>query len=910
MTGGSFKSLGQETLSVNYYFQQDTIQINYGETFSNLLRFENKGVSSVTFIKLHATAGALLSLPDSVTVEAGKTRSFPVKYLSSAALVQKAVQEFSASYSIKGVQLRSRTAFQAIISTENRLALTAIDPVSYLNNATNRVSIRLRCANAGYMPVQLTLKINSYPVGLQVAVPAQQVINLAAMAQEIITIDCININAGKFASDYHISVEAVDLLGNSLGTSSIKVVSLSSNKVQNLTASSYSGLLTNTTALNYTSSNQGYSYYNVRANGNFQAPDSTGLSYNVNGNYYNQDQKLDLYDTWINYRHKNFALQLGNINDNLDFPIYGRGIKASSFLNKNSSVDVFGVQNSYTLLSDRGQLSGANILGSNYNYSNGLGNNSRLSVLYSQNPNTGIKTIFSNGFMRVRFSDTENLELRGGLSNEGFESSRNVGYASGINYYKRKESWQISLNNYYSSAYYSGMQRGVLFLDEHFSYYLNPKTTFLARYNYNKNSPAYQQNNTFLAGFGSKTVTYEAGVNFAYGKVNVSVKPYFLKQDISRPYILTGSGKDLNSSSYRTEIALSFSANGKQFMLLSDYGITNSASPINKRTTAGLKLNASMSNRFYNVSAMVQTAPYYLTDQLSLQGTNEKFRLYAIGPGVHLDGFKDRMNVSANYYLSYLSNNKDWNNSLNSNVSYRIKSSWEVTAQLSCNSNTYFTGNYSLQSQMGVVKHFARSTSPGNATLDLEFYGDDNANGVKDKNEEAVSGIIANLNSEGNTAGSSLATMSNKKGKVSYVNLKKEAYSLHITQSGSRHLSKPVDFLLGKNQKMQVPLVRSGWLKGRINALKQDYIAAQPILEGMRISAKNALNETFETYTNEDGEFQIPLPLNEYTITADIDLAKFSAVKTKKLVLISLINNADIQFDIKDITRKVDVKQF
>jgi hypothetical protein len=107
-----------------------------------------------------------------------------------------------------------------------------------------------------------------------------------------------------------------------------------------------------------------------------------------------------------------------------------------------------------------------------------------------------------------------------------------------------------------------------------------------------------------------------------------------------------------------------------------------------------------------------------------------------------------------------------------------------------------------------------------------------------------------------------------------------------------------------------VPLVRSGWLKGRINALKQDYIAAQPILEGMRISAKNALNETFETYTNEDGEFQIPLPLNEYTITADIDLAKFSAVKTKKLVLISLINNADIQFDIKDITRKVDVKQF
>lgn len=896
--------------SASYYFEKDTIQIGYGETFSNLLYFENHGNSPVTFTKSSVTSGALLSLPDTITVVPGKTRSFPVKYLSSAATVQKAIQEFSAAYTSPGIVLKDKATFQAVISTESRMSIAAVDPVSYLNEATNRISIRLRCSNSGYTSVQMMLKVSSYPAGLQITTPLQQAITVKSSSEQLVTIEGINLNKDKFASDYNIIVEAIDGSGNSLATRSIKVISLSSNKIQNLGQTYYSGLQTNTTALNYTSTNQGFSFYNLRATGNFQAPDSTGISYNANVNFYDRQQKIDLYDSWLSYRNKDYAVQLGNVNDNLDFPIYGRGIKASAFLDKANSIDIFGMQNNYMLLSAHGQRSGANIFGTNYNYSNGLNNNSKLTFLYSKDPKSGLSTYFTNGSTQLKLSDTQHLEIRAGVSREASEFSSNFGYASGLNYNNRAERWDIGMNNYYSTEYYSGMQRGVLLLDERFSYNLDPKTTVFVRYNYNKNAPGYQPNYTYIAGYQSKMISYESGVNFAYGRINIGLKPYILKQEVNRSYLLAGTEMNLSASSYRTELALNFSVAGKQFNFIGDYGLMNRMLSGGSKTVAGLKANASMSSKFYNISALVQTTPYYLTDQLSAGSADQKFRLYAIGTGVHVDGFKDKVDLSANYYLSYLgSSNAGLNNSLTGNVSFRVKKTWNLTGQVSYNSSTNFPGNYNLQSQLGVVKQFSRSTSPGNAKLAIEFFGDDNANGVWDSNEEAVSGVISNLSAEGN-AGSNLATISDKSGKISYVNLKKTAYSLHVTQSGDRHLSSPLNLLLTKNQKMQVPLVRSGWLRGRIHALKQEYIASNTILEGVRIVAKDANNQTFETFTDEAGGFQIPLPLNEYTVIVDLNLEKYAAVNTKKVVQILRNNNPDIQFEIMDISRKVVVKEF
>jgi len=908
---GFLNAYSQTSPVIKYYFEKDTIHIGYSETFSNRLQFENRGKSQVTFVKKSVTAGALLALPDFVVVRPGEIRSVPVKYLSSAVTIKNTIQQFSASYTALGHEANDQAIFHTLISTESQLSLTSLEPIAYLNNETNRVSMRFRCVNNGYTPVRISLKLTSYPTGLQITGPLQQILSLDPGSQRVVMIEGINLNKDKMASDYSISVEAIDESGVSLATSSIKVVSLRSDKIQNLGQNHYTGLQSNTTAINYNSNNQGYSFYNLRANGNLQSADSTGFSYNANVNYYTQQQNLDLYDSWIGYRNKNFGLQIGNISDNLDYPIYGRGIKASTYLGKNNSVDFYAVQNNYLLLSANSQRAGANLLGLSYNYSNGLHSHTKTSLLYIQDPNTGISTFFTNSTTQIQLSETQHLELRGGLSREHSLLKTDLGYATGITYNNRAERWEIGLNNYYSTAYYSGLQRGVLLLDERISYRLNTKTALFVRYNYNKNAPDYQQSRSFLLNYGNKTISYETGINLAYGKINVGFKPYVLKQALSGSFLLGNTpGMTLSASSYRAELALSFQLAGGQFMLQGDYGYTNHLSGTKQKKTEGLKINASMSNKTYSLSALVQTAPYYLTDQIYARNKSEKFRLYSFGPGVHKDAFNGRMNLSANYYLSYFGNDNGWNNSVNGSASFRLKKGWEVTGQASYNTNTYYPGVYNLQSQVGILKHLSRSTAPGNAKLDVEFYSDDNSNGVRDHHEETMEGVIASLNPEGNAGGSALVTVSNKSGKISYQNLNKEAYSLRITQGGDRQLSKPVAILLNKNKKIQVPLVKSGWLKGRVNAIKQEYIASQPILEGMHILAKDANNQTFETYTNELGEFQFPLPVNEYTIIADIDANKFSIANTHQKVSVKQNNNVNINFEIKDISRLVIVKQF
>src|SRR5690606_29456693 len=125
--------------------------------------------------------------------------------------------------------------------------------------------------------------------------------------------------------------------------------------------------------------------------------DQTGLRYNVNINYNKAQSSTELYETSVSYRTKQFALQAGSVNDNLDFPIYGRGLKASLYLDKSSSVAIYGVQNNYMLLSSDSQIPGESIYGASYNYNLGLDKSARVNALYSHNPLTGISTYLSSG---------------------------------------------------------------------------------------------------------------------------------------------------------------------------------------------------------------------------------------------------------------------------------------------------------------------------------------------------------------------------------------------------------------------------------------------------------------------------------------------------------------------------------
>jgi hypothetical protein len=909
--GATKKTLAQAPQSdsaplIQLFFEVDTLNIGQGETFSNRLRFENHDHVDHMLLKTKVSSGALLNLPDTIRLAAGESRSYPIKYLASARLVHTALQAFTAVYSFKGQSLPA-AVFYTRIDMENRISIQAQEPVVYLQPGNSRVRLRLRLRNNGYSAAQVGLSWNTYPAGLQLSSPTTTSLSLAAAAEQYIELEAADLHNGKLASDYQVTIEAKDPAGRGLATSIVKVVRLDSRKVQRM-GTENSGFQTNTTGMDYTNVGNGYAYYSFRANGDLTAPDQTGLRYSVNLNYNNEQSSFDLYETSVSYRTKHFALQAGSVNENLDFPIYGRGVKASLYLNKASSVDVYGIQNNYMLFSSDSQIPGASIYGASYNYNLGLDKSARVNALYSHNPLNGISTYLSSGGAQLKLAENHQLELRGGLSSETGPQGRHPGMASGINYHGRTGNWDIGLNNYYSTAHYSGMQRGVLQLDERVSYTIQPATTVFVRYNRLQNAPAYSGINFSMLSYSNEITTYETGVQVAFAKFHLGLRPYLMEQRLNSSRLNYEGATSLSSASCRVAVDMSYSLGKGQFMVQADYGNTHQRAAAAETTQKGWKLNANFSNRWFSFNTLVQTAAYYLNEVYTYGGNAGK--MYAFGPGLHLNGFKERLRVDANHYLNYNGAGGKWSNALTTQVNYRLPGNWTLKGQLGYNSYGNYSGSTNLQTQLGVSKSFTRHTAPGNAKLDLQFFGDENGNGLWDRGEVALAAVVSSLRGVDKTKGVALTTVSGKSGHVSFSNLEKETYTLQVRDAGDRHLREELHIPLARNQRISVPLVRSNWIKGRINLLKEEFIASTTSIEGLRIVATDANNQEFHTFTNEEGEFRMALPLNAYTLTADVDSEKFNVLNDALTINVGRGQTPAIELELKDISRKVMVTQF
>lgn len=107
-----------------------------------------------------------------------------------------------------------------------------------------------------------------------------------------------------------------------------------------------------------------------------------------------------------------------------------------------------------------------------------------------------------------------------------------------------------------------------------------------------------------------------------------------------------------------------------------------------------------------------------------------------------------------------------------------------------------------------------------------------------------------------------------------------------------------------------IPLVKSGWLTGKIKVIKQAYLSTTPVLEGIKAVAVNDKNLNFTTLTNEAGEFELPLPINHYRVSVEADPHQYAVSNQTQQVNINASNNKQLEFNLVDERRKVIVKQF
>jgi hypothetical protein len=908
-------SLLAQQNQVSAWFAQDTVLINSRNVISSKLKLHNGTNKPVTLKLTSATGGNLLTLPDTVTIQPSSSRIIPVKFFPSAELLGSSKPVISIVYT----NVNTTEIVKAILFVQLELdvpvGLTSPDQVVYINNITGKAALRFRCVNRGYASIQILLKLNINPAGLQVIDPVR-VIKLEAGSEQMIEFDAAYLRLNNnLAPEFNVMAEVTNMSGSLLATSMVQVTSLTSRRADINTAQYTVG---NTSGVSYTQINQANTYYTITGNGNLTPSSHSQLDYNLNLNYYNRLNTVDAYDTWVGYNNKNIALRAGNIMDNLDFSMFGRGIKFSVKTGDNSTIDAYGLQNNYLLYTQaKSRIPLSSTYALNYNFKSEHGLQGNVAAIFNTNPFTNVQTRFVNGRASILRGKNHELDIRGGASYETAKNSNVVqpGAAAGADYTYRNGKLDISLNNYFSTAYYSGLQRGVLQLNERLSYRLAKAVNIFGRYSLLNNKPLYMVDTLLInQGLYSNMVTYEAGINFNTGKLSLTIHPYLFDQSLNRSLndVLAPVNQPLHSSSKRVGADLIYSLRGgRQLYILSDFGITNTDNPnITRQLYNSLRVMATYSDKWWGLHALIQKAPYYLSEETIASQTNGEYSATSFGPEIHFAAFKNKLNVNVSSYFNYTSYNKNSNNSLNAQLQYHVKNGWAISGQAFYNTYSKLSNNYNLQTRVGIVKQFIRNNAPGTKKLKVNFYNDANNNNKWDDGEPPVEGVVVSITQKAEKENpKQLTTITGKKGDIEYVDLKKGYYSLMLVRTNGWHLPAPVDIDVADNKKIAVPLVKSGWLTGKINVIKKEFIATKPLLEGIKIIARSDQNTVFTTLTNENGEFELPLPINRYHISADVDTKRYTVGNQGQMIAINKDNNT-IEFNLTDESRKVIVKQF
>lgn len=895
-------SEGQQAVSISFF--KDSVLTVRGESFSNALIVTNHSEESIILKRASPDSFALLSLPDTIFLDRGEKKKIPVKYLASTSLARLFRGKIHVSYQIAGTLTSVAASFSVNSQSGQQLLLTIVDPVNYLNTQTNQGKVQVKCISNAYTDQSFLVKLKSYPEGLEI-VDNDRMIRLQPGGQQLLTFSFRNRLSQNLTSDFSLSVSATDLSsGKELAATNTKVLVLANEKRLPIANTPDALLMNNDVQLGYWNTNNGLSYYQLGGRGMATPSLSSTLRYSLNFNYYTKPRSgAEMYDSWVAYKNKHFGVQLGNVSENLDYSLFGKGVKLSVFPDSANSMSGYYIKNDYLIFSDvNRRREAASVWAGQYTHT-GKSNTSSVKYLAGKDPYTGVQMDLVSTQSGWQLKGDQVLELEAGYSREALSANKAVfknGYAGGIRYKYSVNKWSIISDNYYSTPYYSGLRRGALLLQEHADHRLDSRRHIFAHYEVVHNTPDYL--NAYYAALSyTKTAQYQIGFSSATDRWFMSLRPYYYTQALKQKIL--GMDLALRSTSWHLAADVSYNAKGHVFMFSGDYGNVNSSNPYLAR-----KNYMVWQGRFsYNYSmlgfnAFIQYNPYYLIQE-PLPWQREEFRQYSFSPYVRFYALDKRLEIEAsdnlNYYGYYLNG---WSNMVQGRASFSFKRTWQASAQILYNTYQQYPDNNFLQANVSITKFFMQRNAPGHKSLSVVFYGDENANGVWDNDEQPVENVIA-------AVGQALA-QSDHRGKVSFTNLEPSTHTLRIQKGNGWWLMTPLDVSLSRNRTLKVALVKTASVSGKVIGHQSEYVQDVPVLEGIRIVATGPRGERFIAVTDESGGFSFNLPTAVFSFSAELQNGSQSISNQPQSLKVSMQNNPPIIFNLVDRSRSVDIKQF
>ncbi|QQT53117.1 hypothetical protein I6I98_23195 [Sphingobacterium multivorum] len=919
----------QQRYDIAYHFEFDTVRIMPSQTFSNKLTIVNYTDRTIELNPESNDTKALqglIKLPPLIQLKAYETKSFPLKYMTDRRTISDAIQKFSIGLNSKdaAVTIQPPQIFCTKLDVQAALLIQSEQPEYFIDQSTGQTQFLVRVVNMGLIPFTFQLQFANLPSELEV-VGETLPTTLAAGGQSLLRFTA-RMRTKKIAKDVELTMIAIEAGGKQLATSRVRIMTVGSVKrfgsAMNLQNQPYS----NMAALRYLNMGQDISVYQLQGYGNLALNKESSLSYRMNMDYFRNQRAFNMYDSYLNYQTEKWGLKAGNIYENLDQYVNGRGLRANYKFDKSRSINVYAVQNNYFLWNQMNTFSpGGGVLGLKYAFTSEKNQERSLAYLHSSDNYRNVRSHLLSGKGYKDWTEKQNLTWEAGTSVEQLDAGgHKFGLAGGVSYNGVFNDFQISSINYYSSPYYVGLRRGLLQSDSRVVIPLEETKSLSVRMSFMDNQPKYQVGDkNYLFSNSNRIEIYELGYRTAFGQLNVDLRPYWMKQRADyHSWLGVGSNAvNWKSSSVRTVVDLNFFTKYHRFSLQTDYGYTykNTAEkPI--APFHSLRVSGNYDNALVGFNAFVQINPYYLSDLLATY-TNSTYSMYSLGPNTHFEAFGHNLQVQLATMYSYYGFSRSNNLSINGNARWRMKDNWSLTADIFY---TFIKGKllfitdpinppqpqpldrYSFnnrQIRVGIEKNFGRTGSYKGYSLQLTCFDDKNNNGIRDDDEAFVESVLIRIGKE--------AAITDGKGRVKFVDMEAGSFSIQTENHQGWVSQGPSTVVLTKNQSMDIPLIKTKSAKGKLQLIASKYLESKPDLSGIRITANDRQGKRYNTLTNEEGEYVFYLPIGFYKLTVETEGMPF------------VIENSNCEAEVKaeglnelpslryrDQRRKVGIKRF
>jgi len=914
----------QERYAIAYHFEKDTIAISGNQTFSNKLYLTNQTTESVELVPFSGNTVVLegmIRLPKKIILAPNETRSFPLKYIADRRTILNENQIFTIGFSSvdSTLVIPPARSFYTTLKGEQSLVLQTEQQEYYLDQNSSHVQFILRASNIGLVPLNVRLLFSGFPQGFEI-IGESQSINIPAGGQVLLPFTGEMRSKNEFA-DFDLNIQALDANGRMYTMTFVRILRLGNVKrfgLLDLQNQPYR----NKAGVNYINTGSDMSIYQFHGSGNMDFGKNRSLEYSLAADYYQQLRQWNSYNTYIDYQDKDWGIKLGNIYENLDQNINGRGIKASYKLTNDRTISLYGLENNYMLFSQQGNMiPGAKIIGARYKTQAEQLRGSDFIYLHSRSDYRGIGSEQFSGKTMLAIGADHELGLEAGYSLEqAYVGGSRHAAAAGVNYSFRLKGYQLSTNNYYSSSYYTGMRRGLFQSDTRLSRLLGVKDNISIRISYLNTNPSYQQgdrNNYFSQ--QNRIETYELGYQTRWGNLQLDLRPYFMAQHIGDRGLGIVGLTDVNGSSkaFRASLDLNFLRFKHRFFVRTDYGyVFKNTSERPLAPFHSLRMMGNYSNNIFGFTTFLQINPYYLTD-LRLTGVSAKYRSYSFGPNTQFALFNEGLRVQFSSVYSYYGFSRSNNFAMNGNARWQLDKGWSLTADMFYTlmkdrissdpteivmNNSIVTADY-RQFRVGLEKAFGRQGKQKRYKLQLLLFEDGNNNGKMDMDELTPKDLVVRIDKE--------VAITDEKGEVKFLDMLAGNYIIQIENSKGWVAQGTISTVLKKNQVLQIPLIKTGALRGKITVVQDRYVDVNPQLAGIAIYAVNGQGQTYKTLCNEDGSYAFYLPQDKYRVFIPTEGLPFTIENSTHEIELQDCSTIILpDFKYKNERRKVDIKRF